>query len=332
MTASVQVPGPADPGGISVRALPLPPLPAALLRKVPARVRERILLASNPCRLRLGDDQIVVFREDIVEKLRRQCVVPPTDDENTSEISQHAVKTIIDQAHLCPVAASGQPVTWQYDHCLRLYPVPHVVVLADRAAQFDHLYDGCRVLNPSSFHIDFSFVEYALATSAANFLVVKLKPLDSDGVDAADDAEPAEQMQDSDVASQPHTAAVRSDVDDQADVEVPAVVLIVGDDAVGMAPADEPIALPAVELGADVGGAFAAPLPLADDDTIVDDFTDTRRPDTVVEDIDDDDADDDDIAEDDPRRVVLDDVHDDTEALDLSENAKRSRRESAGTQ
>lgn len=31
-------------------------------------------------------------------------------------------------------------MTWQMDHALQLYPVPHVVVLADRAAQYNHMY------------------------------------------------------------------------------------------------------------------------------------------------------------------------------------------------
>lgn len=55
---------------------------------MPARVRERIVLTSNPCRLRFGDKQLVVFREDIVEKLRRQCLVTPFDDDSTRDLSQ----------------------------------------------------------------------------------------------------------------------------------------------------------------------------------------------------------------------------------------------------
>ena len=48
---------------VQVRALPNVPLPEFILSSLPPRVRSSITLATNPCRLRLGKQEIVVFRE-----------------------------------------------------------------------------------------------------------------------------------------------------------------------------------------------------------------------------------------------------------------------------
>ncbi|KAG5127001.1 hypothetical protein JHK82_027836 [Glycine max] len=39
------------------------------------------------------------------------------------------VVTITHQSHLCPLPLTVQPITWNYDHCLYLYPTPHTVLL-----------------------------------------------------------------------------------------------------------------------------------------------------------------------------------------------------------
>lgn len=39
------------------------------------------------------------------------------------------VATITHQSHLCPLPLTVQPVIWNYDHCLHLYPTPQTVLL-----------------------------------------------------------------------------------------------------------------------------------------------------------------------------------------------------------
>lgn len=39
------------------------------------------------------------------------------------------VATITHQSHLCPLPLSVQPIIWNYDHCLHLYPTPHTVLI-----------------------------------------------------------------------------------------------------------------------------------------------------------------------------------------------------------
>lgn len=97
-----------------------------------------------------------MFREDVVNKLRRNCILPPTGDGLT--LAQHvrpraapwaglapaadtgacapvfmvvarrqAVRTVIDGGHLCPLPQQVRPIYWQLDHTLRLYPLPNAV-------------------------------------------------------------------------------------------------------------------------------------------------------------------------------------------------------------
>jgi hypothetical protein len=88
------------------------------------------------------------------------------------------VKTLAEQAHLCPFPLPVKPVLWNYDHVLRLYPLPHITLLADQTAAFTVPYGGgaggppysadrptsiesdpqpCIFANPGSFARDLSF-------------------------------------------------------------------------------------------------------------------------------------------------------------------------------
>mmetsp|Transcript_1447 Transcript_1447/g.4347 ORF Transcript_1447/g.4347 Transcript_1447/m.4347 type:complete len:102 (+) Transcript_1447:522-827(+) len=80
------------------------------------------------------------------------------------DTSEHLVKSVVDQAHLSPLPLLFRPVLWQYDHALWLFPSPHLLVLADKAAPFDWTYNGCQTFNPSSFGRDQSFSVYFPAT------------------------------------------------------------------------------------------------------------------------------------------------------------------------
>ncbi|EDQ89658.1 uncharacterized protein MONBRDRAFT_25230 [Monosiga brevicollis MX1] len=157
--AVIQVPGPQDPGAGNV--LPRPPLPSALVRRFMTFVK-RVHNATNPCRIRYGTQGIVVFRDNIVNKMRRNVMVKPFDNNSDDEdmLPQMLAKTLVDQAHLCPLPLHVRPILWQYDQSLSLYPVPELVVLGDDGAGYETLYHGCRVVNPSSFAKTRCFVTY----------------------------------------------------------------------------------------------------------------------------------------------------------------------------
>ena len=73
----------------------------------------------------------------------------------------HAIQTILDQGHLCPLPSVWAPIFWQYDHALRLYPVPDALIVGDgQVDQFNRTCVGCDVMNPGSFASDFNFVVY----------------------------------------------------------------------------------------------------------------------------------------------------------------------------
>ena len=68
------MPGPGDAGPVHV--LPRPPLATWLT----ADLREalpRAVFATNPCRVRYGTQQLVLFRDDVEHRMRRQVLMPP---------------------------------------------------------------------------------------------------------------------------------------------------------------------------------------------------------------------------------------------------------------
>jgi len=150
----VFVPGPSDPGSANV--LPRPQIPQVFTRRLRARVKSA-LFTTNPCRLRFYSQEIVIFRENLVSKMRRHCLLPPLPG---IDITAHLAKTIVDQSYLCPLPLSVRPVYWAYDHALRLFPQPDVLFLADHYDQYQQTYMGSLTVNPGHFPTDFSFVVY----------------------------------------------------------------------------------------------------------------------------------------------------------------------------
>ncbi len=195
-THFVFVPGPRDPGA-SGNILPRPPIPTLFSNRLKDRVlrqypNSRITFTTNPSRLLFYLQEIVLFREDILSKMRRQSLFLQRDaqksEDNTKAemetesnevahnshrsniaLTEHLVKTIIDQAHLCPLSQYARPVYWCYDSALRLFPLPHIIVLADHYDQFQMSHAGCGVFNPGSFASDFSFVVYRPSTWHTEF-------------------------------------------------------------------------------------------------------------------------------------------------------------------
>ncbi|KAJ3006469.1 DNA polymerase epsilon subunit 2 [Thoreauomyces humboldtii] len=148
------VPGPNDPWNANI--LPRPHVPDHFT----ARVRQRVPNAkfvSNPCRIRYCTQEIVVFREDLVNRMRRNCIVAPSEE---VPMEQHLIATIVEQAHLCPLPISVRPAYWAYDHALRIYPTPHMLVLADRYDSYAETYEGCQAINPGPFPSGFGFMVY----------------------------------------------------------------------------------------------------------------------------------------------------------------------------
>lgn len=167
----VLVPGPTDPGP-APGLIPRPPLPQCFTKGL-RELLPTVHLGSNPCRVHSGGHHMVFFREDIMHKMRRAQVLSAEVDEEAGVCHHHHLAhTVIAQSSLCPLLPSVRPVHWSADHGLNLYPQPHLVVLADRAARYAVPRDleagvqrEAAVYNPGSFSTDFGFAAYTPATA-----------------------------------------------------------------------------------------------------------------------------------------------------------------------
>ena len=139
------LPGPQDPSQANI--MPRPPLPNTIVSGVSERIRGAHF-CSNPARIQFCTQEIVVFCEDIMSKLCRNCIKFPSE---STKLTTHFVRTVLSQAHLCPLPLHVRPVYWQYDHALRLYPLPDLVVLGDKCDPFTESHNGCTVTNVGSF-------------------------------------------------------------------------------------------------------------------------------------------------------------------------------------
>ena len=149
------VPGPQDPGPGNL--LPRPPIPSVLTNELTSRV-PTAQFCSNPCRLQFCTREIVVFREDLLGKLCRHCVRFPS---KTTDLSTHFTKTILSQAHLCPLPLHARPVYWSFDHALQIYPLPDLVVIGDKCDPFTVSSDETTITNTGSFvRSEFEFKVY----------------------------------------------------------------------------------------------------------------------------------------------------------------------------
>jgi DNA polymerase epsilon subunit 2 len=159
------IPGPNDIGFSN--AYPQHQLPSIFTQKIRDRF-PNAQFGSNPCRVLYYGQEIVVFRANLLQKMRRHCVKDPSVRE-ACDMYEHLVATICDQAHLSPLPLVVKPIYWQYDHTLRLYPLPQLLILADVVDQYDTQYTNCHCVNPGSFSSDFSFIAYTPAECIAQF-------------------------------------------------------------------------------------------------------------------------------------------------------------------
>lgn len=158
----VIIPGPNDAG--DNLSLPRRGIPSKLVEGLSRRVAH-VSFGSNPCRIKFFTQEIVVFREDLIQKMQRHSAVPPSVAEHAPDISEQAVSVIVDQAHLCPLPLSARPIIWSLDYTLHLTPLPHLLVLGDRTShKFEFDRGECTVSNPGSFAMDSSFIVYRPAT------------------------------------------------------------------------------------------------------------------------------------------------------------------------
>ncbi|XP_010489310.1 PREDICTED: DNA polymerase epsilon subunit B-like isoform X2 [Camelina sativa] len=154
------IPSPGDAGPSTV--LPRCSLPNYLTEELRGIIPNAIF-SSNPCRVKFYNQDIVFFRQDVVYRMSRSCLISLSSEE-TNDPFEDLDSTIIHQSHLCPLPLMEQPIIWNYDHCLQLYPTPHTIVLGDKSERKVCKFGGATCFNPGSFSTDSTFVAYRPST------------------------------------------------------------------------------------------------------------------------------------------------------------------------
>lgn len=94
----VFMPGPRDPGLGGI--LPRPPLAEIFQNEIRGHLPEAVF-ASNPCRIRYHNLQIVVFRADLEARMRKLCLLPPAGRKPALALSPHKASAGFRQTFAC---------------------------------------------------------------------------------------------------------------------------------------------------------------------------------------------------------------------------------------
>ena len=95
-----------------------------LKRKKCAKSFQFTVLLHFVYRLRFYTQEIVLYRQDLINRFQRLSLFPNSGNEVGFDL---LMWTILHQAHLSPLPISVTPIYWNYDYALRLYPLPHTV-------------------------------------------------------------------------------------------------------------------------------------------------------------------------------------------------------------
>jgi len=159
-TRFIFVPGPRDPGAGMLPRTPLPNYLTSNIAEIPG-----VILATNPCRVRHFSRELVFFRHDVLKLLRRHEVVPlhePGRDgaPSAEHVQKETARLVLDQAHLMPLPLQESNILWDFDHTMRLYPLPHAVFIGGITKPFDTSHKECSFCSVGPFHRDGAFYAY----------------------------------------------------------------------------------------------------------------------------------------------------------------------------
>ncbi|RLV91560.1 DNA polymerase epsilon subunit B [Spathaspora sp. JA1] len=200
----VLIPGKNDPwqsgyalGASSMNYFPQRPIPSAFVNRLEKLLpRGNLILGWNPIRINYLSQEIVIIKDEYMNKCKRNDIVFANDLEverekarrdstiyeeriesivqqgNKSEVLsskiKHArklVKTLLDQGDLQPYTKNLKLINPQYAHALRIEPLPSVLILNDAGFDnFEVAYNGCKVVNisqaVSTHNRKFNYAEY----------------------------------------------------------------------------------------------------------------------------------------------------------------------------
>ncbi|CAJ1892909.1 unnamed protein product [Cylindrotheca closterium] len=132
----VVLPGPKDTPS---QCWPLPAMKSHSLSRLP-----RVQLASNPCKIRYADKELVLVRKDLIRDHLHSQVLNISG--STSSLASRVFNTTLSQGHIMPQT----PIYWNYDHAMHLYPLPELILMAldngEEPVKFSR--DGCHIVSP----------------------------------------------------------------------------------------------------------------------------------------------------------------------------------------
>lgn len=164
----VFVPAENDPGFVD-SLLPRPAMPEPIFDAW-KRAKFDFVSTSNPCRIVYFSQEILIFRHELTQQMRTKSLNThlnsiinknkleeeenSVDDQKKSHfIPDHkrSLITCLNQSTLSPFNLSNQTVLWDSDHSISLYPIPDVLICAERQNSFEFSYEDCKCANPGSF-------------------------------------------------------------------------------------------------------------------------------------------------------------------------------------
>lgn len=178
------IPGVNDPsqstfslGRSSSCLLPQTPIPNVFVTRLQRLLpKGHLILGWNPMRINYVSQEIVLFRDDLMTKFKRNDLLLEHDIElGDLELQRHItgedkkveniistevhlspkikqarklVKTLLDQGNLQPFLKNLRVIDPNYQHVMRIEPLPTTLVLFDaRFESFEVTYNGCKVSN-----------------------------------------------------------------------------------------------------------------------------------------------------------------------------------------
>lgn len=133
---------------LTTKTIPRPALPDDLLQTFLSMGIDAQMM-TNPCRLFIFNKEVIMFREDLTVKFKKNLLDISILKDSGEEAS--TMRTILDQSHLNPFSPQISPSHWDYDHCLEVYPTPDILVVAEKSTSATSREEGCLCVNPGSF-------------------------------------------------------------------------------------------------------------------------------------------------------------------------------------
>lgn len=178
------LPGVSDPsqstfslGRSSSSLLPQAPIPLLFVTRLERLLpKGHLIMGWNPMRINYVSQEIVLFRDDVMNKFKRNDLILDHDielgelrvqnhingeDKKVENIvsdevllplktkqARKLVKTLLDQGNLLPFLRDLRPIDPLFQHVMRIEPLPTTIVLFDaKFGSFEVTYNGCKVSN-----------------------------------------------------------------------------------------------------------------------------------------------------------------------------------------